>query len=76
VLIFLVVVLNAWMGFRQEYRAETAMAALQAMAVPTVSVVHDGTPQELPARELVPGDVVHLDAGARVPDDGRSRSRR
>jgi Ca2+-transporting ATPase len=71
IVIFVVVVLNAWIGFRQEYRAEKAMAALQAMATPIVNVVRDGTPQEVPARELVPGDVVHLDAGSRVPADGR-----
>jgi hypothetical protein len=39
VVIFVVVVLNAWIGFRQEYRAEKSMAALQAMATPTVSLV-------------------------------------
>jgi Ca2+-transporting ATPase len=71
VVIFVVVALNAWIGFRQEYRAEKAMAALQAMATPTVSLVRDGSPQQLPAREVVPGDLVHLDAGARVPADGR-----
>ena len=46
VVIFVVVVLNAWIGFRQEYRAEKAMAALQAMATPMVHVVRDGTPRE------------------------------
>jgi P-type Ca2+ transporter type 2C len=71
VVIFVVVVLNAWIGFRQEYRAEQAMASLQAMATPVVHVVRDGTPLEVAARELVPGDLVRLDAGARVPADGR-----
>jgi Ca2+-transporting ATPase len=71
VVIFVVVVLNAWIGFRQEYRAEKAMAALQAMATPMVHVVRDGTPREIPARELVPGDLVLLEAGSRVPADGR-----
>jgi Ca2+-transporting ATPase len=71
VVIFVVVALNAWIGFRQEYRAEKAMAALQAMATPMVSLVRDGSPQQRPARELVPGDLVHLDAGAHVPADGR-----
>ena len=69
--IFVVVVLNAWIGFRQEYRAERAMASLRAMATPTVKVLRDGAPQELPAREVVPGDVVLLEAGANVPADGR-----
>ena len=66
-----VVVLNAWIGFRQEYRAEKAMASLQAMATPMVHVVRDGRPQPLAARDLVPGDLVMLDAGSRVPADGR-----
>ncbi len=71
VVIFVVVALNAWIGFRQEYRAERAMAALQAMVVPTASVVRDRRPLEVPAREVVPGDLVQLEAGARVPADGR-----
>jgi len=71
VVIFVVVVLNAWIGFRQEYRAEKAMAALQAMVTPMVRVVRDGSPREIQARELVPGDMVLLEAGSRVPADGR-----
>ena len=71
VVIGVVVVLNAWIGFRQEYRAERAMASLQAMATPTVHVVREGTPQRLASPGLVPGDLVLLDAGARVPADGR-----
>jgi Ca2+-transporting ATPase len=71
VVIFVVVVLNAWIGFRQEYRAERAMESLQAMATPTVSVVRNGATRELPARELVRGDVVLLDAGSHIPADGR-----
>ena len=47
IVIFVVVVLNAWIGFRQEYRAEKAMASLQAMATPMVHVVRDGTPKEV-----------------------------
>ena len=71
VVIFVVVALNAWIGFRQEYRAEMAMAALQALATPTVRVVRDGRPAEVPVREVAPGDVVRLEPGARVPADGR-----
>ena len=66
-----VVLLNAWIGFRQEYRAERAMAALQALATPVVSVVRDGAAGEVAHRDLVPGDLVRLDAGSRVPADGR-----
>ena len=66
-----VVVLNTGIGFHQEHRAQTAMARLQAMATPTAVVVRDGTASEVAARELVPGDLVRLAAGARVPADGR-----
>ena len=71
IFILVVVVLNAWIGFRQEYRAEKAMASLQALATPTVTVLRDGVTVVIPARELVSGDVVSLDAGSRVPADGR-----
>ncbi len=71
IVILVVVMLNAWIGFRQEYRAEQAMASLQAMATPMVHVLRDGAPREVAARELVPGDVVQLDAGSYVPADGR-----
>jgi P-type Ca2+ transporter type 2C len=66
-----VVVLNAWIGFRQEYRAEKAIASLQALATPTVTVRRDGASTAIRPQELVPGDVVLLDAGSRVPADGR-----
>ncbi len=69
--ILAIVVLNAILGFTQEYRAEKAMAALKQLAVPTVKVRRDGQVREISARELVPGDVVLLEAGALVPADGR-----
>jgi Ca2+-transporting ATPase len=69
--IMAIVVLNAILGFTQEYRAEKAMAALKKLAVPTVKVRRDGHVREISARELVPGDVVLLEAGALVPADGR-----
>jgi Ca2+-transporting ATPase len=71
VAIVAIVVLNAALGFTQEYRAEQAMAALKKMAVPTVKVRRDGHLREVSARELVPGDIVQLEAGAFVPADGR-----
>ena len=71
IVIFVVVGLNAWIGFRQEYRAERAMTSLQAMATPMVRLLRDGATRELPAREVVPGTVVLFEAGARVPADGR-----
>ncbi len=66
-----IVVLFALLGFVQEYRAEKAMAALKRLAIPTVRVVRDGDVRELPARELVRGDVVLLEAGGVVPADLR-----
>src|SRR5512139_2127312 len=69
--ILAIVILNALLGFRQEYRAERAMAALKKLAVPTVRVTRGGRVVEVSARLLVPGDVFFLEAGNRVPADGR-----
>ncbi len=69
--IMAIVVLNALLGFTQEYRAEKAMAALKKLAVPTVRVRRSGHIKEISARELVPGDLVLLEAGNFVPADGR-----
>jgi len=71
VAILAIVILNAVLGFSQEYRAEKAMAALKQMAVPTVRVRRDGRVAEVPASSLVPGDVALLEAGVVVPADGR-----
>jgi Ca2+-transporting ATPase len=69
--ILAIVVINAVLGFSQEFRAEKAMATLKQLAVPTVKVRRDGHVVEISARELVPGDVVLLETGALVPADGR-----
>ena len=66
-----IVILNALLGFRQEYQAEQAMAALKKLAVPTVRVRRGGHVLEISARELAPGDIVLLEAGNLVPADGR-----
>ncbi|WP_420631009.1 cation-translocating P-type ATPase [Candidatus Leptofilum sp.] len=71
IVILAIVILNAAIGFSQEYRAEQAIAALKKLAVPTVKVRRDGQLAEISARELVPGDVVLLEAGNLVPADGR-----
>ncbi len=68
--ILVIVVLNALLGFTQEYRAEQAMAALKKMAVPKVRVRRDGHIVELPAQQLVPGDIILLEAGNAIPADG------
>jgi len=69
--ILVIVVLNAVLGFTQEYRAEQAMAALKKLAVPVVRVRRDGHVQEVTARDLVPGDIVLLEAGNLVSADCR-----
>ncbi|MGW7363492.1 cation-translocating P-type ATPase [Streptomyces sp. NPDC054841] len=66
-----VVVLNAAIGFAQEYSAERTAESLQAMVPHTCRVLRDGERQELPARDLVPGDVVVLEAGDAVSADCR-----
>lgn len=66
-----IVVLNVILGFVQDYRAEKAMAALRELAVPEVQVRRGGTQSTVSADQLVPGDVVLLQAGNRVPADGR-----
>ncbi|WNZ06577.1 cation-transporting P-type ATPase [Streptomyces sp. 11x1] len=66
-----VVMLNAAIGFAQEYSAERTAQALEAMVPHTCRVLRDGVRLEVPARELVPGDVVVLDAGDAVSADCR-----
>ncbi|MDP2776073.1 MAG: HAD-IC family P-type ATPase, partial [Anaerolineales bacterium] len=69
--ILAIVALYAFLGFIQEYRAEQAIAALKKMSVPNVRVLRDGKLQELPARELVPGDIIQLETGNVIPADLR-----
>jgi Ca2+-transporting ATPase len=69
--ILAIVMLNAILGFRQEYQAERAMAALKKLAVPVVRVRRNGSVREISARDLVPGDIVLLEAGNLTPADGR-----
>ncbi len=69
--ILAIVILNAVLGFRQEYKAEMAMAALRKLGVPNVRVRRNGRVLEVPAGELTPGDIVVLEAGNMVPADGR-----
>lgn len=71
IIIMAIVVLNAVIGFTQEYRAEQAVAALKKLSVPQVKVRRDGRYEEVSAREIVPGDVVLLEAGNLTPADGR-----
>jgi P-type Ca2+ transporter type 2C len=70
-IIVLVVLLNATIGFVQEARAEASLEALQKMLHTEATVIRDGAATRIDAAELVPGDLVDLDAGDRVPADGR-----
>ncbi|MBM4194967.1 MAG: cation-translocating P-type ATPase [Gemmatimonadetes bacterium] len=69
--IAVIVLFAVVLGFVQEYRAERALEALRAMAAPVAHVLRDGVEVALPARELVPGDVIVLRAGDRIPADAR-----
>ncbi|GIF00911.1 cation-translocating P-type ATPase [Paractinoplanes rishiriensis] len=69
--IAVVVLLNATIGFVQESKAEASLDALRRMSVTTARVRRDGRISQLDAAELVPGDVVVVEAGDRVPTDGR-----
>ncbi len=71
VVVAIVVLFNATLGFIQEHRAEAAVAALRRMLNPTARVRRGGQERVISASELVPGDVVTLEPGSRVPADGR-----
>ncbi len=66
-----ILVINAVLGTVQEYRAEKSLEALKRLAAPKATVLRDGLPLKIAARELVPGDVILLQAGDRVPADAR-----
>ncbi len=67
--IFAIVVINAGIGFFQEYKAENAVKALKKMVVPTTIVVRNGQEMEIEIRELVPDDIVILNEGDKIPAD-------
>ncbi len=69
--IAVIVIFSVTLGFIQEYRAERALEALRDMAALTATVVRDGVESEIPVRELVPGDLVILTAGDKIPADLR-----
>ena len=70
-LIALIVVLNACLGFSQNYRASRGIEALNRLAAPSATVLRDGVAEQVDAKVLVPGDVVLLEEGSRIPADGR-----
>jgi len=71
VIIGIIILFASGLGFVQEYRAERAMEALKRMAAPTASVRRGGKEAEIPARELVPGDIIILRTGDKIAADAR-----
>jgi Ca2+-transporting ATPase len=69
--ILVIVIVSAIVGFSQEYRAEKALEALKSMLSSYALVIRDGIEMEIPARELVPGDIILLKDGDIIPGDSR-----
>nr|MBO2471967.1 calcium-translocating P-type ATPase, SERCA-type [Bacillota bacterium] len=69
--ILAIALLNAVLGATQEQRAEASLEALKRISAPTARVVRDGHVRQIPAEELVPGDIILLEAGDSVPADAR-----
>jgi Ca2+-transporting ATPase len=70
-IIMVVVVIDAILGFVQEYQAQKTYAALKGLLKPTTTVIREGKRQEIEVRELVPGDLVVLNMGEHIPGDGK-----
>jgi len=70
-IILAIVVASATLGFTQEYRSEKAVEALKKMTAPTANVLRDGKEVRIPATQLVPGDVILLYTGDKIPADAR-----
>ena len=70
-IIAVIVVFCAVLGFIQEYRAERALEALKKMLSPTITVLRGGREEEIPSKELVPGDILLLETGDKIPADAR-----
>lgn len=69
--IFAIIIINAFLGFIQEYRAQQTLEKLKDYTVPVTRVIRDGKDVQIPAEAIVPGDSVVLSEGARVPADGK-----
>jgi P-type Ca2+ transporter type 2C len=71
VVILAIVILNAMLGFIQESRAEKSVRALMALAAPEATVIRDGERQRVATHDIVPGDIVLIEAGDKIPADAR-----
>ena len=69
--IFAIIILNALLGFFQEQKADKALASLKKLSSPVARVIRDGSLRSIPAAALVPGDVIEIEAGDRIPADAR-----
>jgi len=69
--ILAIVILNATLGFIQEHRAEKSLQALRKLAAPFSRVIRNGHRMSVPSSELIPGDIIELEAGDNIPADGR-----
>jgi Ca2+-transporting ATPase len=71
IVIMIIVIINAIMGFTQEYRAEKSIEALKQMSAPQAHLIRNGEPVDEPASNVVPGDILRLEMGDRLPADAR-----
>lgn len=69
--IFVIIIINAFLGYTQEYRAEKAIQALKKMTASKTIVIRDGVRREILSREVVPGDLIFFDEGRVIPADAR-----
>jgi len=67
--IFLIVILNSFFGLYQEFKAEKALSYLKKLTVTTIRVIRDGKEQQIDSRDLVPGDLIYIEEGAKIPAD-------
>ncbi len=69
--IVIIVILNSILGFIQEYKAEESLQKLKEMTAPEAIVIRDGEEEKIPAKKLVPGDIILIQQGDKVPADAR-----